>query len=116
VAARPKQRPYYHVSEEEYRCSMQILQHFLQKDDLNLETLRSIAKDLKIDTANTQQQTQRHGSKTTDESPGSEEAVQNDSEPDTEEIGDLHEQLGCLMQDSLGEYRLSDSGVQRGRC
>src|SRR6187402_147659 len=24
VAARPKQRPYYHVSEEEYRCSMQI--------------------------------------------------------------------------------------------
>jgi len=105
VAARPKQRPYYHVSEEEYRCSMQILRHFLQKEDLNLETLRTIAKDLKIDTTN-HQQTQRRDSKATDDSPESEEAVQNDSEPDTEEIGDLHEQLGCLMQDSLGEYRL----------
>lgn len=85
---------------------MQILRHFLQKEDLNLETLRSIAKDLKIDTANPQQQSQRRDSKTIDDSPGSEEAIQNDSEPDTEEIGDLHEQLGCLMQDSLGEYRL----------
>jgi hypothetical protein len=84
---------------------MQILRHFLQKDELNLETLRSIAKELNIETTNTQQQTQRRDSKTTDESPGSEEAVQNDSEPDTEEIADLHEQLGCLMQDSLGEYR-----------
>jgi hypothetical protein len=83
---------------------MQILRHFLQKEDLNLEALRAIAKDLKIDTANPQQ-TQRRDSKATDDSPGSEEAVQNDSEPDTEEIGDLHEQLGCLMQDSLGEYR-----------
>jgi hypothetical protein len=106
VASRPKQRPYYHVSEEEYRCSMQILRHFLQKEDLNLETLRSIAKDLQIGTSNTEQQTQRRNSKTTsDDSPGSEEAVQNDSEPDIEEIGDLHEQLGCLMQYSLGEYR-----------
>ena len=105
MAARPKQRPYYHVSEEEYRCSMQILRHFVQKEELNLETLRSIAKDLQIDTTNTQQQTQRRDSKTTDDSPGSEDAVQNDSEADTEEIADLHEQLGCLMQDSLGEYR-----------
>jgi aldehyde dehydrogenase (NAD+) len=84
---------------------MQILRHFVQKEELNLETLRSIAKDLQIDTTNTQQQTQRRDSKTTDESPGSEDAVQNDSEADTEEIADLHEQLGCLMQDSLGEYR-----------
>jgi hypothetical protein len=86
---------------------MQILRHFLPQEELNLETLRSIAKDLKIDTTNTQPTSQRRDSKTTDESPGSEEAVQNDSEPDTEEIGDLHEQLGCLMQDSLGEYRSS---------
>jgi aldehyde dehydrogenase (NAD+) len=85
---------------------MQILRHFLQKEDLNLETLRWLAKDLQIDTTYTQPQTQRRKSKTaSDDSPGSEEAVQNDSEPDTEEIGDLHEQLGCLMQDSLGEYR-----------
>ena len=87
---------------------MQILRHFLQKEDLNLETLRTIAKDLKIDTTNPHP-TQRRDSKATDDSPGSEEAVQNDSEPDTEEIGDLHEQLGCLMQDSLGEYRSHNS-------
>jgi hypothetical protein len=86
---------------------MQILRHFLPQEDLNLETLKSIAKGLKIETPDAQQTSQRRGSKTTDESPGSEEAVQNESEPDTEEIGDLHEQLGCLMQDSLGEYRSS---------
>jgi aldehyde dehydrogenase (NAD+) len=86
---------------------MQILHHFLSQEELNLETLRSIAKDLKIDTTNTQSTSQRRDSKTTNESLESEEAIQNDSEPDTEEIGDLHEQLGCLMQDSLGEYRSS---------
>lgn len=86
---------------------MQILRHFLPQEDFTLETLRAIAKDLKIETPNSQQPSQRRNSKSTDESPESEEAAQNESEPDTEEIGDLHEQLGCLMQDSLGEYRSS---------
>lgn len=102
VAQRPKQRPYYHVSEEEYRCSMQILQHFLPEEELNLVTLRAIAKDIK--SGNSPKPIHNFKTDKADSEP-LEGTVSNDSEPDTEEIGDLHEQLGCLMRDSLGEYR-----------
>lgn len=103
VAQRPKQRPYYHVSEEEYRCSMQILQHFLPDEELNLTTLRAIAKDIK--NGNSPQPVYNFKTDKADSEPF-EGTASNDSEPDTEEIGDLHEQLGCLMRDSLGEYRI----------
>lgn len=103
VAQRPKQRPYYHVSEEEYRCSMQILQHFLPEEELNLVTLRAIAKDIK--SGNSPKPIYNFKTDKADSEP-LEGTASNDSEPDTEEIGDLHEQLGCLMRDSLGEYRM----------
>lgn len=103
VAQRPRQRPFYHVSEEEYRCSMQILRHFLPQDDLNLETLRSIVKDLNI--GNSPVQDTAKSSSAKDSSEQADGSVSNGSISDTEEIGDLHHQLGCLMKDSLGEYR-----------
>jgi len=102
VAARPRQRPYYHVSEEEYRLNIQILKHYLPDEDLNLETLRSIAKGLKSGSTPPEQ---THDPNARKESPENDATGSNESEPDTEEIGDLHEQLGCLMKDSLGEYR-----------
>lgn len=103
MAQRPRQRPFYHVSEEEYRCSMQILRHFLPQDDLNLETLRSIAKELNI--GNSPAQDTLKSSSAKDSSEHAEGSVSNESISDTEEIGDLHHQMGCLMKDSLGEYR-----------
>ena len=48
VAARRKQRPFCHVTEEEYRCSMQILQHCFPRQELNVQTLRSIVKDIDL--------------------------------------------------------------------
>lgn len=82
---------------------MQILRHFLPQDDLNLETLRSIAKELTSGNSPIQDTAKNVSIKAASEQADS--SVSNDSEPDTEEIGDLHHQLGCLMKDSLGEYR-----------
>jgi hypothetical protein len=82
---------------------MQILRHFLPQEELNLETLRAIAKDLKSGNSPIQQTARINESKVEE---GVESAGSNiESEPDSEEIGDLHDQLGCLMKDSLGEYR-----------
>ncbi|KAH6668896.1 aldehyde dehydrogenase-like protein [Halenospora varia] len=96
VATRRKQRPFYHVTEEEYRCSMRILQHFLPSQDLTLQTLRKLAKD--IDSCGSVE-----GSPVQIIPQQQEEAA--GTANDVEEVGDLHEQLGCLMQDSMGEYR-----------
>lgn len=81
---------------------MQILQHFLPDEELNLVTLRAIAKDIK--SGNSPKPTYSFKSDKADSEPF-EGTTNHDSEPDTEEIGDLHEQLGCLMRDSMGEYR-----------
>jgi hypothetical protein len=71
---------------------MQILQHFLPSQDLTLVNLKRISEDL--------------GSATTGvEAPGRESTTQHDVENENDEVGDLHSQLGCLMEDSLGEYR-----------
>jgi hypothetical protein len=82
---------------------MQILQHFLPEEELNLVTLRAIAKDIK--SGNSPKPIYNFKTDKADSEP-LEGTASNDSEPDTEEIGDLHEQLGCLMRDSLGEYRM----------
>ena len=71
---------------------MQILQHFLPSQDLTLVNLRRIATDL-------------GGDPTRVEDPEREKVPQHDVENESEEVGDLHSQLGCLMEDSLGEYR-----------
>ncbi|KAH9220545.1 aldehyde dehydrogenase [Leptodontidium sp. 2 PMI_412] len=80
-----------------------ILRHFLPQDELNLETLRSIAKDLS--TGNSPIQDAAKSISAKDSSEPADGSVSNESTSDTEEIGDLHHQLGCLMKDSLGEYR-----------
>lgn len=44
ISVRRKQRPFYSVSEEEYRYGIEILQKFFPDTDLNLNTLRGIAQ------------------------------------------------------------------------
>ncbi|KAB5513410.1 hypothetical protein GE09DRAFT_980820 [Coniochaeta sp. 2T2.1] len=44
--SRRKQRPYYRVSEEEFRYMTRILEHFLPNTDLNLQTLKELATSL----------------------------------------------------------------------
>ena len=98
---------------------MQILQHLLPDRDLTPEALREIARDLRVERSVSQQiienpQTQKHSGHH-----NVEKVAEKEAEPDNEDIGDLHEQLGCLMKDSLGEYRESlepqSSSVKRVR-
>ena len=44
-----KKRPFYMVSEEEYRYAMRILQKLLPNIDLNLESLRATAREMETD-------------------------------------------------------------------
>jgi len=102
IPNRRKQRPFYHVTEEEYRCGMQILQHLLPSKDLSSETLRDIARKLEgggtIEEATIPPEHKEFGG--LDQNDGLATA-----DADVEEVEDLHDQLGCLMEDSLGEYR-----------
>ncbi|KAF2655699.1 aldehyde dehydrogenase-like protein [Lophiostoma macrostomum CBS 122681] len=104
IATPRRKRPYYHVTEEEYQCSIRILEHFFPDRELNLQTLRSIAKDVsngKLDGSTPQQV---HTPAEEQPSTGSEECPQ-DAEPVVESVNDLHEPLGCLMKDSQGRFR-----------
>jgi hypothetical protein len=76
---------------------MQILQHLLPSRDLTLENLKCIAKDLE-NGSSTSVSTNVHDA--------TDRIVSHKGLDDgSEEVGDLHDQLGCLMEDSLGEYR-----------
>ncbi|KAL1898485.1 hypothetical protein Sste5346_003388 [Sporothrix stenoceras] len=44
--SRRRQRPYYHVSEEEFRYMTKALEHFLPNIDLNLQSLREVVQSL----------------------------------------------------------------------
>ncbi|KJR80269.1 aldehyde dehydrogenase [Sporothrix schenckii 1099-18] len=44
--SRRRQRPYYHVSEEEFRYMTKALEHFLPNVDLNLQSLREVVQAL----------------------------------------------------------------------
>ncbi|TVY82146.1 putative transcriptional regulatory protein [Lachnellula suecica] len=102
IPSRRKQRPFYHVTEEEYRSGMQILQHLLPSKDLSPETLRDIAKKLQdgenIETISMSNLQEGADVLNIDN-------VRAVADPEVEEVEDLHGQLGCLMEDSLGEYR-----------
>ncbi|OJD31430.1 aldehyde dehydrogenase [Diplodia corticola] len=43
---RRKKRPYYHVSEEEYRCMTTILRHYLPEVEFNLPSLKALCQRL----------------------------------------------------------------------
>ncbi|KAH7002491.1 hypothetical protein EDB80DRAFT_580087 [Ilyonectria destructans] len=44
--SRRRQRPYYRVSEEEFRCMTQIIEHLMPNTELNLQTLKAYVSDL----------------------------------------------------------------------
>ncbi|KAI4643448.1 uncharacterized protein J4E88_010472 [Alternaria novae-zelandiae] len=95
--------PYYHVTEEEYQCSMRILEHFFPGHELNLQSLRTIAKAIKEGTFNAEPVQHTEGLFSNDqESPEDAESVDDGEEQDVQE---LHEPLGCMMKDSRGKFR-----------
>ncbi|CAI4214042.1 unnamed protein product [Parascedosporium putredinis] len=111
-AARRRQRPYYRVSEEEFRYMMRILEHFVPNTDFNLHTLKALAESLT-----------NNGSENSQASPQSDAVVPvNGSSPGmavqradvhmgdamdatVDEIEELHKGMGWLRVDSNGVYR-----------
>jgi len=91
------------VTEEEYQCSMRILEHFFPGHELNLQSLRTIAKAIKDGTFNAEPAQHTEGLFTSAHpSPEDGESVEEGEEQDVQE---LHEPLGCMMKDSRGKFR-----------
>ncbi|KAH7089813.1 aldehyde dehydrogenase-like protein [Paraphoma chrysanthemicola] len=103
IATPRRKRPYYHVTEEEYQCSMRILEHFFPGHELNLQSLRSIAKAIKDGSFSAPPVLQTDGLFNHDHfSPEDGESVDDGEEQD---VSELHEPLGCMMKDSRGRFR-----------
>jgi hypothetical protein len=90
------------VTEEEYQCSMRILQHFFPDHELNLQSLRAISKGIRDGSFSAPpiQQMDQFFQLSPDES----ESPQ-DLDALGESVDDLHEPLGCMMKDSRGRFR-----------
>lgn len=111
--SRRRQRPYYHVSEEEFRLQRRALEHFLPNTEISLSSLRDLMSSLEnrspariLEPADEPSRTKALQQASTD-SPGSTEA-----EETIDEIDDLHGELGWLTVDSKGTYR--HVGMQGG--
>ncbi|EFQ87008.1 hypothetical protein PTT_17628 [Pyrenophora teres f. teres 0-1] len=103
IATPRRKRPYYHVTEEEYQCSMRILEHFFPGHELNLQSLRTIAKAIKDGTFDAEPVQHTEGLFTSAHaSPDDGESIGDGEEQDVHE---LHEPLGCMMKDSRGKFR-----------
>lgn len=107
---RRRQRPYYFVSEEEYRHMQKILKHYLPDTDLTPATLRWIAsqceerqrgEDLQASPVsnNSAAQVPRNGS-VSDPGP-----FEHEEDHGLHEIVTLHDDLGCMLADAQGQYR-----------
>jgi hypothetical protein len=83
---------------------MRILEHFFPDRELNLTTLREIAKDVVDGKITSQVSGQTHGPTTSEDDYLEDEDSPESTEPAAEALNDLHEPLGCMMKDSLGRY------------
>jgi hypothetical protein len=82
---------------------MRILEHFFPGHELNLQSLRTIAKAIKDGSFSAPPVLQTDGLFTHDQfSPEEGESVDDDEEQD---VSELHEPLGCMMKDSRGRFR-----------
>jgi len=109
--SRRRQRPYYHVSEEEFRYMTKALEHFLPNIDLNLHSLKEVVRSINSGPAGGDGQSMAlsetsdsinvkgEGSRAGESSSAATTAVT------IEEIDELHGELGWLRVDSRGTYR-----------
>lgn len=82
---------------------MRILEHFFPGHELNLQSLRAIAKAIKDGTFSAPPVQQADGLFIRDQlSPDDAESVEDGEEQD---VNELHEPLGCMMKDSRGRFR-----------
>jgi len=82
---------------------MRILEHFFPGHELNLQSLRTIAKAIKDGTFNAEPVQHTEGLFSSDQaSPEDAESVEDGEEQD---VNELHEPLGCMLKDSRGKFR-----------
>jgi hypothetical protein len=82
---------------------MRILEHFFPGHELNLQSLRTIAKAIRDGSFNAEPVQHTEGLFTSDQaSPEDGESVDDGEEQD---VNELHEPLGCMMRDSRGKFR-----------
>lgn len=82
---------------------MRILEHFFPGHELNLQSLRTIAKAIKDGTfaASPVQQTEGLFTRELSSSQGGDSA----DEDEEQDVSELHESLGTMMKDSRGKFR-----------
>lgn len=81
---------------------MRILESFFPGHELNLQSLRTIAKAIKDGTFTAPPVQQTDGFFTSDLASPDGESVEDGEEQD---VSELHEPLGCMMKDSRGKFR-----------
>jgi len=88
---------------------MRILEHFFPNRELNLQSLRSISRDISNGTFDNRvpQHSPDSEEQKLDGSESDGEKLSKDTEPVVESLTALHDPLGCLMQDSMGKYRMA---------
>lgn len=84
---------------------MRILEYYFPDRELNLQTLRAIAKEIGNGTLTTPTLPQIHTPPAHEQTSSGEEECLQDVEPVLESVNDLHEPLGCMMKDSRGRFR-----------
>lgn len=83
---------------------MRILEHFFPDQELNLQSLRTIAKHVTEGKLRSPIQSIEKSPSAPDVSPVEDESAQ-EVDPVVESVKDLHAPLGCLMKDSRGRFR-----------
>ena len=137
--SRRRQRPYYHVSEEEFRYMTKALEHFLPNVELNLNTLRDVVQSFEqpdsgktidgplSDSLSSSSSSLSSSSSSSDSivvageqtaTPVSSPSSVSDHTPKNDatidEIDELHGELGWLRVDSKGNYRHVGAGSGYG--
>lgn len=136
-----RQKPFYFVSEEEYRLLRELCRCCFPEEELTIPNLRRLVSEqkkavsLRDDSLRDASQTdvsQRDASQSDDSmsiSTGTDAATAGSDNPKTPtdipaeqdntplpEIVNLHQDLGCLMADANGEYRRPSSLAVPGRA
>lgn len=104
TSQRPRKRPFYRVSEEEYESCMRLLRHFVPGSDLDLQSMKSLIQEieqkslipsgsLRVSHETAPSQIEQDNS-----------AKRNSEENEAEESTLLQEENGCMIIDTLGKY------------
>lgn len=117
--AKRRQKPFYFVSEEEYRLLRELCTRCYPDEDLDLPSLRRLAAKtsnasrrgdvLRQDVSLSDAVGEATGTHQSTETPAKDPSTVSEYEEGEDiplpEITNLHNDLGCLLLDAYGEYR-----------